>query len=123
MRATETSARDKGSAGRGESAWFKRCLPVPAAGVTPQPSTVGSEVDDPFHQEAARTRAPKLSALLPDHAAVIVFLDCGELEKLLDGVRQVEDEWHRESEREYRQYGKPYYKKKKKFGGLFDIFD
>ena len=51
-----------------------------------------------------------------------VWLDRGELEKLLSGVRHVEEDWHRESEREYRQYGKPYHKKKK-FGGLLDIFD
>ena len=47
-----------------------------------------------------------------------VWLDRGELEKLLGRVRHVEEEWHRENEREYRHYGKPYHKKKK-----FDIFD
>ena len=50
-----------------------------------------------------------------------VWLDRGELEKLLGQVRGVEDEWHRESEREYRHYGKPYHKKKK--FDIFDIFD
>jgi hypothetical protein len=51
-----------------------------------------------------------------------VWLDRGELEKLLSGVRNIEEEWHRQTEREYREHGKPYHKKKK-FGGLFDIFD
>ena len=51
-----------------------------------------------------------------------VWLDRGELEKLLGRVRSVEDEWHRENEREYRHHGKPYHKKKK-FGGILDIFD
>lgn len=51
-----------------------------------------------------------------------VWLDRGELEKLLSGVRRVEEDWHRESEAEHRHYGKPY-RKKKKFEGLFDIFD
>ena len=51
-----------------------------------------------------------------------VWLDRGELEKLLSGVRNVEEEWHRQTESEYRHYGKPYHKKKK-FGGLLDIFD
>ena len=51
-----------------------------------------------------------------------VWLDRGELEKLLGRVREVEDDWHRENERDYRQYGRPYHKKKK-FGGILDIFD
>ena len=51
-----------------------------------------------------------------------VWLDRGELEKLLSGVRKVEEEWHRQTEREYREHGKPYHKKKK-FGGLLDIFN
>ena len=51
-----------------------------------------------------------------------VWLDRGELEKLLGWVRDVEEDWHRESEREYRHYGRPYHKKKK-FGGILDIFD
>ena len=50
-----------------------------------------------------------------------VWLDRGELEKLLGRVRAVEEDWHRESEREYRHYGKPYHKKKK--FDIFDIFD
>lgn len=50
-----------------------------------------------------------------------VWLDRGEIEKLLGQVRQVEEEWHRESESEYRQHGKPY-RKKKRFD-FFDIFD
>ena len=51
-----------------------------------------------------------------------VWLDRGELEKLLSSVRNVEEEWHRQTEREYREHGKAYHKKKK-FGGLFDIFN
>jgi hypothetical protein len=51
-----------------------------------------------------------------------VWLDRGELEKLLSGVRRVEEDWHRENAEQYRDHGKPY-RKKKKFEGLFDIFD
>ena len=50
-----------------------------------------------------------------------VWLDRGELEKLLSSVRHVEEEWHREDEAHYRHYGKPYHKKRK--FGIFDIFD
>lgn len=50
-----------------------------------------------------------------------VWLDRGELEKLLGSVRHVEDQWHRESEEHYRHHGKPYHKKKK--FDIFDIFD
>ena len=48
--------------------------------------------------------------------------DRGELEKLLGRARSLEEDWHRESEQESRQHGKPY-KKKKRFEGIFDIFD
>jgi len=50
-----------------------------------------------------------------------VWLDRGELEKLLGNVRRVEDDWNRESEQYYRREGKPY-RKRKKFD-IFDIFD
>ncbi len=50
-----------------------------------------------------------------------VWLDRGELEKLLGGVRGVEEDWHQDSERESRHYGKPYHRKKK--FDFFDIFD
>lgn len=50
-----------------------------------------------------------------------VWLDRGELEKLLGNIRRVEEDWHRESEGYYRHQGKPYHKKKK--FDIFDIFD
>lgn len=50
-----------------------------------------------------------------------VWLDRGEMEKLLSTVRRVEEDWHREDEHHYRQHGQPY-RKKKKFD-IFDIFD
>lgn len=50
-----------------------------------------------------------------------VWLDRGELEKLLGEVRRVEDNWHRETEDYYRKEHKPYHKKKK--FDFFDIFD
>ena len=50
-----------------------------------------------------------------------VWLDRGELEKLLGQVRTAEDDWHRQSEDYHRHRGTPYHKKKK--FDLFDIFD
>ena len=59
-----------------------------------------------------------------------VWLDRGEMEKLLHTAREVESEYEREREgfaRYASQAGghHPYrpYKKKKKFSDLFDIFD
>ena len=61
-----------------------------------------------------------------------VWLDRGELEKLLQTARTVEQEYEREREGWARQqhggyppqhYGHKPYKKKKKFSDLFDIFD
>ncbi|GAA6755167.1 hypothetical protein QT17_04810 [Thermus sp. 2.9] len=51
-----------------------------------------------------------------------VWLDRGELEKLLAEVRQVEREYEAEREAYHRQEGKPY-KKRKGFLELFDLFD
>ncbi|AFV75965.1 zf-TFIIB domain-containing protein [Thermus oshimai] len=51
-----------------------------------------------------------------------VWLDKGELEKLLSEVRQVERAYEEEREAYYRKEGKPY-KKKKSFLEIFDIFD
>lgn len=54
-----------------------------------------------------------------------VWLDRGEMEKLLGTVRQVEQEWYRETEDLYKHSGKPYPKKKKhsKLLDIFEIFD
>jgi hypothetical protein len=63
-----------------------------------------------------------------------VWLDRGELEKLLHSAREVEADYERERESWTRQppayqpqdYGYGHhgrYKKKKKFSDLFDIFD
>lgn len=52
-----------------------------------------------------------------------VWLDRGELEKLLGSVRETEREWEEERKhyhREEHHHGKPY--KKKRFD-IFDIFD
>ncbi|MBL7684727.1 MAG: zf-TFIIB domain-containing protein [Deltaproteobacteria bacterium] len=51
-----------------------------------------------------------------------VWLDRGELEKILNIGRQVENEWERERESYYRQQQKPHYYKKKKHW-IFDLFD
>lgn len=52
-----------------------------------------------------------------------VWLDRGEMEKLLGEVRQVEHEYERDREEYYRYQKKPYQKKKKsKLEDLFDIF-
>jgi len=51
-----------------------------------------------------------------------VWLDKGELEKLLGQAREVERRYEEEREAYYRKEGKPY-KKKKGFLELFDIFD
>jgi Zn-finger nucleic acid-binding protein len=51
-----------------------------------------------------------------------VWLDKGELEKLLGQAREVERHYEEEREAYYRKEGKPY-KKKKGFMDLFDIFD
>ena len=51
-----------------------------------------------------------------------VWLDKGELEKLLNEAREVERRYEEEREAYYRKEGKPY-KKKKGFLELFDIFD
>jgi Zn-finger nucleic acid-binding protein len=61
-----------------------------------------------------------------------VWLDRGEMEKLMHTARAVEAEYEREREgfAKYASYGghgdhRPYkpYKKKKKFSDLFEIFD
>ncbi|MGC8968612.1 MAG: zf-TFIIB domain-containing protein [Thermus sp.] len=51
-----------------------------------------------------------------------VWLDRGELEKLLAEAREVERAYEEEREAYYRKEGKPY-KKKKGFLELFDFFD
>ena len=51
-----------------------------------------------------------------------VWLDKGELEKLLGQAREVGRHYEEEREAYYRKEGKPY-KKKKGFLELFDIFD
>ncbi len=51
-----------------------------------------------------------------------VWLDRGELEKLLAEAREVERGYEEEREARYRREGKPY-KKKKGFLELFDFFD
>ncbi|WP_448569161.1 TFIIB-type zinc ribbon-containing protein [Thermus sp.] len=51
-----------------------------------------------------------------------VWLDKGELEKLLSEAREVERRYEEEREDHYRKEGKPY-KKKKGFLELFDFFD
>ncbi len=51
-----------------------------------------------------------------------VWLDRGELEKLLAEAREVERLYEEEREAYHRKEGKPY-KKKKGFLELFDFFD
>lgn len=51
-----------------------------------------------------------------------VWLDKGELEKLLTQVREVERDYEEEREFYHRKEGKPY-KKRKSFLDVFDIFD
>ncbi len=52
-----------------------------------------------------------------------VWLDRGELEKLLGSARTAENDWHREQEDYYKHTGKPYKKKKHPFSQLMDMFD
>jgi Zn-finger nucleic acid-binding protein len=51
-----------------------------------------------------------------------VWLDKGELEKLLSQAREVERHYEEEREAYHRKEGKPY-KKKKGFLEIFDLFD
>ena len=51
-----------------------------------------------------------------------VWLDRGEMEKLLGEVRRIEGDYEREREDYYRYQKKPY-KKKKGVERLFDFFD
>lgn len=51
-----------------------------------------------------------------------VWLDRGELEKLLNAVHQGVEAYEKEREEFYRKERKPYAKKRKLFD-LFDIFD
>ncbi|MCS7083124.1 MAG: zf-TFIIB domain-containing protein [Bacteroidetes bacterium] len=51
-----------------------------------------------------------------------VWLDRGELEKLLGAARELDREYEREYERFYKGHP-PYPQKRKKWSDLFDIFD
>ena len=51
-----------------------------------------------------------------------MWLDKGELEKLLAEAKEVERRYEEELEGFYRKEGKPY-KRKKSFLELFDLFD